>query len=138
MLHLCMDSPSWKWTEPFPVGGGGRSGSSVKKPGSIVRSVVTQDQSWVVIIRVKHLSGLQTQVCQMFGSSVVHQSQCFIYRSLWFWGVKLKTVLPGFDLIIVKGCPCIPTLKCWLLQCVWYLIWDWLATLLCMVSLTWF
>ncbi|KAK3772280.1 hypothetical protein RRG08_039097 [Elysia crispata] len=62
LLHLCMDVPSWKWTEPFPVNGGGESGSNRRAPGSIVRRVVTQDQSWVVIIRVRHLSSLQTQV----------------------------------------------------------------------------
>ncbi|GFR62926.1 vacuolar protein sorting-associated protein 13B [Elysia marginata] len=64
LLHLCIDSPSWKWTEPFSVSCGGirSSGSSSKAPTSIVRSVVAQDQSWVVIIRVKPLSGLHTQV----------------------------------------------------------------------------
>ncbi|RUS71066.1 hypothetical protein EGW08_021170, partial [Elysia chlorotica] len=68
LLHLCLDAPSWKWTEPFPVSSstssrGDGAASSRRTPGSIVRSVVTQDQSWAVIVRVKHLSGQQTQVC---------------------------------------------------------------------------
>uniref|UniRef100_A0A2C9K5E4 Chorein N-terminal domain-containing protein n=1 Tax=Biomphalaria glabrata TaxID=6526 RepID=A0A2C9K5E4_BIOGL len=52
MLHLCMDKPAWKWTEPF----------SVEKEGSSVHSVTAREQSYVVIIKVTKLSNLQTQI----------------------------------------------------------------------------
>ncbi|KAH9494462.1 hypothetical protein Btru_020074 [Bulinus truncatus] len=52
LMHLCMDKPTWKWTEPF----------SVDKEGTTVYSVTARDQSYVVIIKVKKLSGLQTQI----------------------------------------------------------------------------
>ncbi|XP_055871203.1 intermembrane lipid transfer protein VPS13B-like isoform X3 [Biomphalaria glabrata] len=52
MLHLCMDKPAWKWTEPF----------SVDKEGSSVHSVTAREQSYVVIIKVTKLSNLQTQI----------------------------------------------------------------------------
>ncbi|XP_059174786.1 intermembrane lipid transfer protein VPS13B-like [Physella acuta] len=52
LLHLCMDKPTWKWTDPFPI----------DKEGPSVQSVTARDQSYVVILRVKRLSGLQIQI----------------------------------------------------------------------------
>lgn len=52
MLHLCMDKPSWKWTEPFPI----------DSESTSVRNVTARDQSYLVIIKVKRLGNLQMQV----------------------------------------------------------------------------
>ncbi|XP_035828543.1 vacuolar protein sorting-associated protein 13B [Aplysia californica] len=52
LLHLCVDQPSWKWTEPF----------AVDQVGSSVRSVRARDQRYGVIVLVKKLSALQMKV----------------------------------------------------------------------------
>ncbi|GFO46200.1 vacuolar protein sorting-associated protein 13b [Plakobranchus ocellatus] len=104
LLHVCMDSPSWKWTEPFPVRAvSGGSAASNRTSNAIVRSVVAQDQSWVIIVRVKHLSGLQTQVTicgQMLVSNRLSQPISMRLCSSrqddkTGSGIIGKTILPG-------------------------------------------
>ncbi|XP_041362052.1 vacuolar protein sorting-associated protein 13B-like [Gigantopelta aegis] len=52
LIHLCLDSPSWKWCEPF----------SIDREDSVVRTVRAKDQHYTLIIRVRSLSNIQKQV----------------------------------------------------------------------------